>query len=60
MIDKMQRPCSVFITFETEEGYNRAVNYNNTIKMKDFTKYKTFLYDEIEIKPASEPSDIIW
>ena len=27
-LDKMQRPVSVFITLETEEGYNRAVMYN--------------------------------
>lgn len=25
LLDKLQRPCSVFATFESEEGYNRAL-----------------------------------
>ena len=24
-LDDLQRPCSIFATFETEEGYNRAL-----------------------------------
>jgi len=59
-LNKMQTPCSIFATFETEEGYERALNYNKTIKMEDFVRYKTILGEEIEIDPASEPSDIIW
>lgn len=27
IMDKMQRPCSVFATMETEEGYHRAWSY---------------------------------
>lgn len=27
IMDKMQRPCSVFATMETEEGYHRASSY---------------------------------
>lgn len=27
----MQRPCSVFATFETEEGYERATRYNEYV-----------------------------
>lgn len=52
-LDKLQRPCSIFATFETEEGYNRACVYNDLIQMK-------FLGQDIEIQEASEPTDIIW
>lgn len=60
MLDKLQTPCSVFLTCETEEGFNRAAKYNETVKMKDFEHYNTFLYHEIDVKEASEPTDIIW
>lgn len=30
-LDMMQTPCSVFITCESEEGFNRALRYNDTI-----------------------------
>ena len=56
----MQTPCSVFITCESEEGYNRALRYNDTIQLKDFEHFQTFLGHEIEIKEASEPTDILW
>lgn len=36
LIDKLQRPCSVFITMETEEGYYRLENYNDTVQMEAF------------------------
>lgn len=26
LIDMLQTPCSAFVTFQTEEGFNRAVN----------------------------------
>jgi hypothetical protein len=32
LLDKMQKPVSIFATFETEEGYSRAVKYNEFIK----------------------------
>lgn len=28
LLDRCQQPCSAFATFETEEGYNRAILYN--------------------------------
>ena len=31
LLDKMQKPCSVFATFETEEGHTRASRYNEFI-----------------------------
>ena len=59
----MITPCSVFMTFETEEGVNRALNYDDAIEgdVDNLGQYKTWLGDhEIEIQAASEPSDIIW
>jgi len=53
LLDRCQKPCSVFATFETEEGYNRAIIYNEQPQM-------SFLNGEIEIQEASEPTDIIW
>ena len=56
-------PCSVFMTFETEEGVNRALNYDDAIEADwdNLGHLKKWLGDhEIEIQPASEPSDIIW
>jgi len=50
LLDKLQRPCSVFATFESEEGYNRALLYNNVIEtLPEFGKYKMFLGQDIEI-----------
>ena len=62
-IEDLCRPCSVFMTFESEEGYNRALNYHQTIedKPEEFGALKFWLAKhEIEIQEASEPSDIIW
>lgn len=55
LIDKLQRPVSAFVTLETEEAYNRALQYNDPAlpQMK-------FLGQEIELQAASEPTDIIW
>jgi hypothetical protein len=36
LLNKMQTPCSVFATFETEEGYQRALNYNEACKMESY------------------------
>lgn len=60
LLDNMQRPCSVFITCESEEGFNRALQYNNTIQLEDYQHFKEFLGQEIEIGEASEPTDILW
>ena len=51
------------MTFETEEGYRRALKFDETVG-NDPDRYgslKKWIGDhEIEIQPASEPSDIIW
>jgi hypothetical protein len=41
------------MTFESEEGYQRARAYNETVQKK-------FLGQNIELCQASEPTDIIW
>ena len=66
MIDHLQTPCSVFVTFETEEGYRRACKYNELVNPKSefavetMVKYDKFLGKEILVQEACEPSDIIW
>jgi len=60
LLDQLQRPCAVFVTMNSEEGYNRAALYNDTVEMQDFQKFKYFLGQEIDLKEAVEPSDIIW
>ena len=45
-------PVSAFVTFENEEGFNRALKaHNYNIKLLD---------SSIRIEQASEPTDIIW
>jgi len=60
LLDQLQRPCAVFVTMNSEEGYNRAIQYNNSITLEDFKMFKCFLGSEIEVEKAVEPSDIIW
>lgn len=60
-MDKLQRPCSVFATFESEEGRARALRYNELVSDDDdFRHWGTMLGQEIDIQEAAEPSDIIW
>ncbi len=59
MLDKLQRPCSVFVTFESEEAYHRACEYNQTVELEDYAHYGSLLGQNIEIQEACEPSDII-
>ena len=33
LLDQLQTPCSVFATFETEEGCQRALFYNKTVQL---------------------------
>ena len=33
--DRLVTPCSVFMTFETEEGVNRALNMDKTIEAQE-------------------------
>jgi len=53
LLDKLQTPCSVFATFESEEGYGRACKWDELPQEK-------FCGQVLELQEASEPSDIIW
>ena len=61
-LEAMTTPCSVFMTFENEEGVNRCLHSAEAIEYdKDLKHLKKWLDKfEIEIQPASEPTDIIW
>ena len=60
-LEKLTRPCSAFVTLENEEGYNRAILLNK-ISVGDQKSLAVLIpgVKPIEIKEASEPSDIIW
>lgn len=74
LLNHMQRPCSIFATFETEEGYERATRYNDLVSktseknigdltddnLDNYTHYEKMLGQEIDLQEASEPTDIIW
>ena len=63
-LDKCTRPCSVFMTFESEEGYQRARQFDEIVKNSSEQRLhnldKWLDGHTIEIQEASEPSDIIW
>ena len=63
--EKLTRPVSVFMTFETEEGYRRAVSFDEEVEKLDVMRrdIKYWFNDPnmtVELQEASEPSDIIW
>jgi len=51
-------PISAFITFETEEGFLRAINFSKKAELEQ----RKFIAEakEVEFNQAPEPSDIIW
>lgn len=60
-LEKYNRPVTAFLTFENEEGLNRCRAYNDVVENDDqYSHYRTLLGEELEIKDASEPTDIIW
>ena len=61
-IKQMVTPCSIFMTFENEEGVNRAINYNESIEADENFAHLGVWLDQfsIQVEKASEPSDIIW
>lgn len=49
-LNKLQTPCSVFATFESEEGYNRATKYNEQIQDGTLpTAYRKLLGKDFEM-----------
>ena len=61
-LEDLMTPCSAFMTFENEEGLNRAMNFNETVNSDpNFADLGIWLNEfELNIEGASEPSDIIW
>ena len=61
-LEDLMTPCPVFMTFENEEGVNRAINYNESIEADENFAHLGVWLDQfsIQVEKASEPSDIIW
>jgi hypothetical protein len=60
-LEKFYRPVTAFLTFENEEGLNRAQNYNEAVHADEtFAEIRTLLGCPLSIDEASEPTDIIW
>lgn len=62
--EELITPVSIFMTFECEEGVNRALSMDEQIKdndnLKDLKLDIWFENHTIKLENASEPSDIIW
>ena len=55
------KPVSAFITFETQEGYERAIGFEQTRKCGfPVAPKKNLLSCPMHLNPASEPTNIIW
>ena len=61
-LEDLMTPCSVFMTFENEEGANRAMNFNEAVDGDaQFADLGIWLDQfDLKVEAASEPSDIIW
>ena len=59
---KLTTPCTVFMTFETEEGVERAMAFQKATDADPKLKHLQYFCGdhEIKIRKAPEPSDIIW
>ena len=60
--DKLVRPVTAFLTFNTQEGYERALRYWGP-EAKDgklITENHKIFDTRIKVEPAPEPSNIIW
>ena len=56
-------PCSIFMTFETEEGINRALIFDDAIKAdKSLENLQYWIQGvhKVKIQEAPLPMDIIW
>lgn len=61
-IENFTTPCSIFMSFECEEGVNRALQFNKTVLANEEVSHLNLWLDKftIDIQRASEPTDIIW
>lgn len=51
---------TAFITFETQEGHERALKYEKKFYPWQRGESKTLLGEKLILEQAEEPSDIIW
>ena len=61
--NKLIRPVAAFLTFNTQEGYERALKYwgpGSENLFSEPTEAHKFCDTLIKVKPAPEPSNIIW
>jgi hypothetical protein len=56
----LNRPVTAFLTFENEEGINRAKGYTEAVQDPEFESIRTFLGETLDFQDAAEPTDIIW
>lgn len=56
------RPVAAFITFETQEGYERACNLKGTRNWKEqlVSAKHSFMGEPLAMQEAPEPTNIIW
>ena len=61
-LEQFTTPCSIFMTMDNEEAYNRALSLTELAKNDpNYSELNRWLGKyEIEVQPASEPTDIIW
>ena len=61
--NELTRPVTAFLTFNTQEGYERALNNwgpGSENKWSEVTENHKFCDQQIRVTPAPEPSNIIW
>lgn len=64
--DKLTRPVCAFITFESDDGFNEAINYSRKASWysrnnsNDDFETEMLLNTTPRFKPAAEPTNIIW
>ncbi len=59
--EMLNRPVTAFIIMESEEGLNRAKQYEELVKDDDqYAEIRNFHGEKLSFDDASEPTDIIW
>ena len=64
--DKLSRPVCAFITFESDDGYNEAINYSKKVawyslrNTDDDFETEMLLNNIPKFIAATEPTNIIW
>lgn len=60
-IDRLDKPISAYITFETQEGYERACNIKSGKTCFFFDSYsREYMGTPLAFTEAPEPTNIIW